>query len=234
MTLFRSLDGLWHSPLLSGQTWLTHSFGTAVAAPGDGYLVLHQVHGTKLVDASEWRPNLSADALATGQPGIRIAVKTADCVPILLADPVRRVVAAVHAGWRGTAAGIAQHAIIDLVRRYQCCPTDLVAAFGPSIGPCCFEVDPDAGLRFQAIFPERSDLHLRTTIDLREANRRFLIQAGLSSANIETGAPCTCCGGTEFYSWRRDHIKGQRMFAVIGISRPQDGAGPDRLSGPVS
>lgn len=93
-----------------------------------------------------------------------------------------------------------------------------MAVFGPSIGPCCFEVDPDAGQQFQSIFPERSDLGRRAAIDLREANRRFLIQAGLAQANIAVDAPCTCCGGAEFYSWRRDHIQGQRMFAAIEIA----------------
>jgi hypothetical protein len=199
------------------ESWLAHAFGTAQAAPLDGFLLLHQTHGTKLVDASDWHPGCSGDALATSSPDIRIAVKTADCVPILLADPVRRVVAAVHAGWRGTAAGIAMQSVTALEQRYACRPQDLLAAFGPSIGPCCFEVDPDAGLRFLSIFPERSDLHQRTTIDLREANRRFLIQAGLAPANIHTKAPCTCCGGAEFYSWRRDRVTGQRMFSVIAI-----------------
>jgi YfiH family protein len=217
VTLRRSPDGFYHSPLLSGQSWLAHSFGTALAIPKSGFLVLHQVHGTKLVDASEWHPQCAADALATSKPDIRIAVKTADCVPILLADPVRRVVAAVHAGWRGTASAIVMHSVKALEQRYGCRPEHLLAAFGPSIGPCCFEVDPDAGLHFQAIFRERPDLNQRTTIDLREANRRLLIQAGLAPANIASDAPCTCCGDAEFYSWRRDHNTGQRMFSVIEI-----------------
>ena len=211
MTLLRSPDGLWQSPLLSGQNWLSHSFGTATAAPADGFLVLHQVHGTRLVDASEWHPHLSADALATAKPATRIAVKTADCVPILLADPVKRVVAAVHAGWRGTAEGIAGHSVAAMGKRYGCRPADLLAAFGPSIGECCFEVDPDAGQHFRAIFPERDDLNLRTTVDLREANRRLLVQSGLDPANIAVDAPCTCCGGAEFHSWRRDRLPGKRM-----------------------
>lgn len=222
MKLFRSVSGLWKSPLLLSQTWISHAFGTAVAVPGDGLVVLHQVHGTKIVDASEWHAQLSADALATSQPEVRIAVKTADCVPILLADPVRRVVAAVHAGWRGTASAIASHAVSELGRRYGCKSADLLAALGPSIGPCCFEVDPDAGLRFHAIFPERRDLHQRTTIDLREANRRLLVQAGLVPANVAAEAPCTCCGGKEFYSWRRDRSLGQRMFAAIEILPESD------------
>lgn len=217
MTLRRSPDGLWQSPLLLSQDWLEHSFGTALASPAEGFLVLHQVHGTQLVDACEWQPHLSADALATDRPATRIAVKTADCVPILLADPVKRVVAAVHAGWRGTAAGIAAHAVDAVVKRYGCRPADLLAAFGPSIGECCFEVDPDAGLAFQTMFPERDDLDRRTRVDLREANRRLLIQAGLDAARITHEAPCTCCGGAEFHSWRRDRLPGKRMFAVIEI-----------------
>ena len=217
MTLRRSSDGLWQSPLLSSQNWLSHSFGTAEAAPADGFLVLHQVHGTQLVDASEWHAHLSADALATDTPATRIAVKTADCVPILLADPVRKVVAAVHAGWRGTAAGIAARSVAAIGKRYGCRPADLLAAFGPSIGSCCFEVDPDAGQHFRAIFPDRNDLGRRTTVDLSEANRRLLVQSGLDPSRIAHDAPCTCCGGAEFHSWRRDRAPGKRMFAVIGI-----------------
>jgi YfiH family protein len=199
------------------QNWLAHSFGTAAAAPAGGFLVLHQVHGTQLVDASDWHPHLSADGLATGKPATRIAVKTADCVPILLADPFKRVVAAVHAGWRGTASGIAAQSVKTLEERFGCRAADMLAAFGPSIGPCCFEVDPDAGLQFQPIFPDRDDLDRRTTIDLREANRRLLTQAGLDPANIAYETPCTCCGGAEFHSWRRDRTPGKRMFAVIEI-----------------
>lgn len=169
------------------------------------------------MDACEWQPLLSADGLSTDKAAARIAVKTADCVPILLADPVKRVVAAVHAGWRGTASGIASHSVTKMAERYGCRPADLLAALGPSIGPCCFEVDPDAGLRFQPIFPEREDLDRRTTVDLREANRRLLIQAGLEPPNIASETPCTCCGGEEFHSWRRDRRPGERMFAVIEI-----------------
>ncbi len=217
MTLRRSPDGLWHSPLLKSQLWLDHAFGTAASQPAAGFLVLHQVHGTRLVDASEWQPHCSADALAASSPGIRIAVKTADCVPILIADPVKRVVAAVHAGWRGTADGIAAASVAALTERYGCRPEDLLAAFGPSIGPCCFEVGPDVAPRFSNLFPERDDLHQRTKIDLREANRRLLLQAGLIETSISSKAPCTCCGGPEFHSWRRDRAPGKRMFAVVEI-----------------
>jgi hypothetical protein len=158
--------------------------------------------------------------MATSQPSVRIAVKTADCVPILLADPVRRVVAAVHAGWRGTVDEIAARSVRALESRYGSSPANLLAAFGPSIGPCCFEVGPEVAPLFQSIFPERRDLSERTRIDLREANRRILLAAGLGASNIAHHAPCTHCGGDEFYSWRRDRVKGQRMYSVIGVSLP--------------
>ncbi len=177
-----------------------------------------------MVDASEWQPHCSADALATPNPGIRIAVKTADCVPILLADPVRRVVAAVHAGWRGTADGIAAASVTALIERYGCRPEDLLAALGPSIGPCCFEVGPDVAPRFAGLFPERDDLQQRTKIDLREANRRLLLHAGVIEPRIDSDSPCTCCGGPEFHSWRRDRSPGKRMFTVIEISQVQSHA----------
>ena len=217
MTLQRSPCGLWHSPLLESQTWLSHAFGTAGAAPPDGYLLLHQIHGTRLIDAAEWHPRISADAIATADPAVRVAVKTADCVPILIADPVRRVVAAIHAGWRGTVDGIAGLSVEALANRHGSRPGDLLAAFGPSIGPCCFEVGPDVAPLFQRLFPDRHDLASPTRVDLREANRRILLAAGLSASNIAYHAPCTHCGGAEFHSWRRDRAPGKRMFAVIEI-----------------
>lgn len=214
----RSKDGLWRSSLLLSQDWLTHAFGTAAYTPGTPYLVLRQVHSTRLVDASCWEPELEGDALACSTPGTAVAVKTADCVPILLADPVRRVVAAVHAGWRGTADRIAESAIGELVRRYGSQASDLLAALGPSIGPCCFEVGPDVAPLFQSIFPERSDLGQKTRIDLREANFRLLAGAGVLPSRIDReAAPCTFCGGAEFHSWRRDRIPDLRMFSAIGL-----------------
>jgi hypothetical protein len=214
----RSRDGLWRSTLLEDEPWLDHAFGTAACEPPEGFVALVQIHSTCIHEASDWRPDLKGDALVASAAGSAVAVKTADCLPILLADPERRVVAAIHAGWRGTVAGIAGAAVRYLADRHRVRPSGLIAAFGPSIGPCCFEVGPDVAPLFQPIFPERQDLHGRTRADLREANARLLESAGVDRSLIDLeGAPCTCCRGSEFHSWRRDRTAGLRMFSVIAL-----------------
>ena len=152
------------------------------------------------------------DALIASQPGATVAVKTADCVPLLLVDERKRRVAAVHAGWRGTLAAIAQAAI----RALEAEPADVRAAIGPAIGPCCFEVGPEVAREFQAIFPERADLEARTTLDLVEANRRLLIAAGIAPERIDSANLCTRCE-EEFHSFRRDRERAGRMYSWIGI-----------------
>jgi YfiH family protein len=141
-------------------------------------------------------------------------VRTADCVPLLIADPKRKVIAAVHAGWRGTVAGITARTIERLALDYETNPNDCVAAIGPSIGPCCFEVGPEVARQFTGFFPEALDL---AHIDLIEANRRALIAAGLAPENIETANLCTMCDRQLFHSYRRDRDSAGRMVSAIGI-----------------
>jgi YfiH family protein len=157
------------------------------------------------------------DALITARGGVRVAVKTADCIPLLLFDPRQRAVAAVHAGWRGVVANIAGAAVAALGAKYGTRGDDVVAALGPAIGGCCFEVGPEVAEQFRATFPERDDLTGRTKVDLQEAVVRQLVAAGVQKLQIDRGAPCTSCGGREFFSWRRDRVLGERMFAVIGL-----------------
>lgn len=216
MSIVRSPQGYYLSTLLQLEPWLSHAFGTAAAAPPHVYLVLKQVHSRDVLLAGECGPDSEGDGLITNEPGLFVAAKSADCVPLLLADPVHRVVAAVHAGWRGSLTNIAAAAVSRMRHEFGSRPQDLRAALGPSIGPCCFEVGPEVAVQFRDVFSERDDLDRRTTIDLWEANRRHLRQAGLAGDRIDTRPPCTCCGGDEFYSWRRDHVAGQRMFAAIG------------------
>lgn len=217
MTLRRDPDQLYRSPLLEAESWLEHAFGTASAAPPGPFLALKQVHSARVAGAGDWHAALEADGLVSARPGERIAVKSADCVPILFADPVRRAVAAVHAGWRGTVAGVAAAGVEALVRQFGSRPGDLRVALGPSIGPCCFEVGPEVSVLFRNRFPDWDTAEGRAKIDLREANRLILIANGVPARQISANAPCTCCGGKEFFSWRRDRQTGQRMFAVIGI-----------------
>jgi YfiH family protein len=221
-TLYRSPDGLWRSPLLDAEPWLEHAFGTALARPGGTWRDLKQVHSALVATCDEWREELEADALIASQPGMGVAVKSADCLPILLADPEHGAVAAIHAGWRGCVAGVAIHAVEKLATLIGSRPERLLAAFGPSIRNCCFEVGPEVAQQFSPWFPERNDLDRRTYIDLPEASRRQLVACGLRAGRIASLAPCTVCGGgladaREFHSWRRDHATGARMHSAIRI-----------------
>ncbi len=155
------------------------------------------------------------DALITNHAGLLVGVRTADCVPVLLVDEAKRAVAAVHAGWRGTRAGIASKTVARMGAEFGTAPNDLLAAIGPCINVCCFEVGPEVAAQFREVFPERKDLDRKTHIDLVEANRRQLLSAGLAQERIFTGAPCTFCS-PEFHSFRRDASDG-RMYSAAGI-----------------
>lgn len=221
-SLYRSPDGLWRSPLLDAETWLTHAFGTALARPPGTWCELKQVHSARVVTSDEWCEELEADALIACHPGTGIAVKSADCLPILLADPENMAVAAIHAGWRGCVAEVAIRAVEKMEALIGSRREKLLAAFGPSIRACCFEVGPDVAQQFSLWFPEWSNLDWPTHVDLPEAGRRQLLAAGLQPNRIASVAPCTVCGGRgadlrEFQSWRRDHQTGSRMYSAICI-----------------
>ncbi len=218
-------DGVLKAPILDAFPWLTHGFGTRLSAEwpergftGGALVRLKQVHSNRVVDAGSIPHGMieEGDALVAARPGTLVSVRTADCIPILIADPRSHAVAAIHAGWRGTVAGIAGATILSMRRLFDSVPEDLVAAIGPGIGPCCFEVGPEVSAQFQETFPERADLGLHTSVDLAEANRRKLIGGGLIPGNILIDARCTRCEGHLFHSWRRDGAKAGRMTAAIG------------------
>jgi len=152
-----------------------------------------------------------ADALIENTPGIAIGVKTADCVPILLADPVSRAVAAIHAGWRGTAAGIVAAAIRCMASEFGTQPEDIHAAIGPSIRPCCYEVGPEVAIEFGVLPP--GHVHL----NLPAINARQLQAAGVLAANISTSEDCTKCAADRYHSFRRDREAAGRMISWIRI-----------------
>src|SRR5262249_31942892 len=147
---------------------------------------LKQIHSSTCVSASGRAGILGeGDALLENTPGAVVAVKTADCIPVLLADQRLRAVAAVHAGWRGTVAGIIGRAIHAMRDRFGTDPGALHAAIGPGIGKCCYEVGPEVAERFGA--------KGRAHIDLAEANRRQLLDAGVTPARIYASNLCTRC-----------------------------------------
>ena len=166
------------------------------------------------------------DALITAVPGVCLMVLAADCVPVLLYDTERYVVAAVHAGWRGTVGQIVRNVVERMNETYGCRPQDLRAGIGPAIGPCCYEVDEEvvelarSGLGDMDGLVEKGLGKGKYFLNLWEANRRQLVRAGVYSGRIEVAAMCTACHHDEFFSHRADKGDTGRFAAGIML-RPQ-------------
>lgn len=164
------------------------------------------------------------DALISNTANVLLTVKTADCVPVLIADPATRAVAAVHAGWRGTSESIVKHAIAKMVREYGAGAADMRAAIGPAARACCYEVGSDVISVFKERFPDAEQL-LTTTrdgharIDLHRANYAQLTEAGLAPDHIHVAPLCTMDRNELFFSYRREkklHGRVGRLMSVIG------------------
>jgi len=191
---------------------------------------LRQVHSDRVFKAS--RALLSdppqGDGWVTGEPELLVAIQTADCLPVLLVDPQQRVVAAVHAGWRGTVPRIVAKAVHRMQTDFGSHPGNCLAVVGPAIRRCCYEVGEEVVEAFTKEF-ERTERFLSATpsgkatransrcVDLAEACRIQLLDAGLAAANILTDGPCTACYKERFFSHRADAGKAGRMMSVIGI-----------------
>jgi YfiH family protein len=187
----------------------------ALSLPGEP-VWLRQVHGRNVCDAAAG--SAEADAAYADTPGVVCAVLTADCLPLLLCDREGRAVAAVHAGWRGLAAGIVEAA----VERFAAEPESLLAWLGPAIGPAAFEVGPEVRSRFlsgdqgasEAFVPGQGD---RWFADLYALARRRLARAGVRA--VHGGGHCTFTEQGRFYSFRRDGETG-RMASLIWMDEP--------------
>ena len=191
--------------------------------------VCWQMHGTEVhlvtdADAARRSEEVRADALATDAPRVLVGVKTADCVPIVLGDARTGACAAVHAGWRGAAASIVVRALERLREAYGTDPADVRAAIGPAALDCCYEVGTEVLEAFRARFAYAEELFTLTRpeharIDLHEANRRQLLDAGLDAARVHAAPLCTMCRPDLFFSYRRDrplHGRTGRLLSVIG------------------
>jgi YfiH family protein len=174
-----------------------------------------------------------ADGLMTNVPGILLGIQTADCVPVLLVDPIHRAVGAFHAGWRGTVARIVEHGVAAMHREFGSRPRDLLAAIGPSIGACCYTVGDEVYQEFSRNFRYAGMLFRRAqlspgvrTVDLWEANRRQLLDAGLLSDSISVVGECTGCTGLpsprKYFSHRMEQGFTGRMMSAIGIVHTED------------
>jgi hypothetical protein len=185
------------------------AFGMSVSQ----FLPVHQVHrdGVWVIEGETplpvHGPPPECDAIVTDRPGVALCIKTADCVPVFLVDPVRRVIGAVHAGWKGTSLQIVGKAVGEMVQLFGARPSDLIAIIGPAIGPCCYEVDTGV---FQAMsnHPERDSFFQarrkegKWMLDLFLANRLQLIQSGVPAQSIRQTDLCTACHPELFFSHR--------------------------------
>lgn len=198
---------------LDSLPWLIHGFGTRhsdIPAQFSNLATLKQIHSAKCIVAQGRTGVLGeGDALLENTPGSMVAVKTADCIPLLLVDDANRAVAAVHAGWRGTAAGIAQSAVEAMSTHFGTAPAHLHAAIGPGIGNCCFEVGPEVAAQFGR--------EGRVHIDLADENRRQLLEVGVTAGRIYASNLCTMCNA-DFHSFRRDREQAGRMYSFVGIA----------------
>lgn len=222
-------------------------FQQAAGAARMALVPLKQIHSDliRVVDRAP-AETLAGDALITAAPGLLLAVQTADCVPILLTDAKRRVVAAIHSGWRGTLKRIAAKTLGRMQMLFGTRPEDVFAALGPAIGPCSYEVGPEVVKEFSSQFAGARDWfegpfdklawgedpmplawltmmppgHVppppSVQLDLFAANRSILEEAGIPAKNIFTADFCTACRTDLFFSYRREGKTG-RLMAVIGI-----------------
>ena len=177
-----------------------------------------QVHGTAILEPAdglapgETRLAGEGDILLTRRRGLALVVQTADCVPILLV--AEEAVAAVHAGWRGTATGAARSAAAAMRERAGVAPGSIRAYLGPAIGACCYEVGGEVAGNFAGEFLRR-ECHGKFRLDLKGANRAQLESEGISAANITVLPHCTMCGGPRLASYRRDGAGAGRMISMV-------------------
>ncbi|HEV2113388.1 MAG TPA: peptidoglycan editing factor PgeF [Terriglobales bacterium] len=208
---------------------------------------LRQVHGDRIhfFDATP-KAQLAGDGAVTNVPAVVLAIQTADCLPMLLADPVNQAVGAFHAGWRGTLARIVQKGVGEMQRRFGTAPKDVIAAIGPGIHACCYKVGEEVREKFHTQFsyaaelfhevsdsdpvhqkypllfltaraPGHSELGPELHLDLVEANRRQLLDAGVLAKTLEASPLCTACRTDVLFSHRAEHGNTGRMLAAIGV-----------------
>jgi YfiH family protein len=201
-------------------------------AAGAPLFVATQVHGAAIArvraaDAPSDLAGVRADGLCSDRRDVAVAVFVADCIPALVADLRTGACAAVHAGWRGTLAGVLPAAVRALREHFGARPEDLRVALGPAIGPCCFEVGTEVVEAFEAGLPGAREAGVivaaatapgKSRIDLKRANRLLLERAGVDPGLIDAGDECTSSDQGRFYSFRRDRgATGQHLGFIVAV-----------------
>lgn len=223
--MFRLDPGkVYRSEALERLSWLDHGFGTRLSAawPDTSELAtLRQIHSNRVLIAGRSGDIGEGDSMILNAPGVTLAIRTADCLPILMADPRNRAVAAVHAGWRGTVLEIVPATLQAMTSQFGTRTEDLVIAIGPGIGACCYEVGPEVAAQFARFFPERGDLSGKTNVDLAETIGRQLRRNDGSPRQIDPSGLCTSCGADLFHSYRRQGEAAGRMQTCIRIRQTE-------------
>ena len=210
--------------VLKNRQWLVERLLGDKNSPGAELITLRQIHSAIVYRLDDGRPLEPGDGMMTDRAGKLLAILTADCVPVLVVDQRKRVVASFHAGWRGTVQGIVQTGVAQMQSEFGSRAEDLSAAIGPCIRACCYKVGADVHGKFCGRFQYASELFVRDSaenlrLDLVKANQRQLIDAGLSKANIHELGQCTSCHPEQFFSYRQSGGRTGRMMNVIGIRR---------------
>ena len=188
-------------------------------------ITVNQVHGDTILTAPNGTGNRAGvgDGLMTDVPGLLLGIMAADCVPLLFVEPGRKIAAAVHAGWRGTAASIAARAVTRMREEYRTDPSALRVAMGPSIGPCCYEVGREVAEQIQANWPEalrdawRPD-GAKGRLDLKAINEAQLVDVGVPRSHIQKIGPCTACNVEDFFSYRKEGKTGSQLSFIGWLS----------------
>lgn len=207
-------------------------FCAAIGTWADTLVKNHQIHSNLIrpVTAADRMDDpadpgmFEADGLVTDQRGVCLTIFSGDCIPILLYDPVARVVSAAHAGWRGTASGVAAEAVREMVTRYGCHPANILGAIGPGISQCCFETHRDVPDSLRAGLGEAAQPFIRPLpggekyqVDIKGANAHWLEQAGLNPERIALCPACTACDLNTFWSHRIQGNERGSMAAMIQL-----------------
>ncbi len=211
----RGGDGIYRCSAFDEFPWQRHGFGSRSANPPVD-VTLRQIHSNITLNARGLGDReREGDALVTDEIGRAVGVRTADCVPILLLDRSKRAVSAIHAGWRGTAAQIVSRTIQKLQDDFGCDPNDLLAAIGPCIRHCCYQVGSEVAERFSATYTTKDDQPGKWHLDLAAANRRQLLESGILPDRIFDLDTCTVCQGEDLFSYRREPDNPGRMISSI-------------------
>ncbi len=200
---------------------------SALHLAGAPLITLRQVHSNRVHiiedNAAQWN-GVEGDAMATRVQGIALAVKTADCLPVLIADPAGKAVAAIHSGWKGTLSGILPSAIREMQRAFGSDPSQLMAVIGPGIRKCCYEVGMEVADPFARKYPGCCSAGgfegrgNKCMLDLCKVLEMQMDQEGIRAENRHDLGVCTCCNTGEFFSHRAEGAAAGRMMSVIGLS----------------